>query len=264
MGEALQPIVSMRAIFKRFGGVTALEDVDLDVRSGEVLAIVGDNGAGKSTLIKILTGVYQPTSGRMTMEGEPLVMASHADAIARGIDAVYQTLALADHLTPAANMFLGSELTTGVLGLRWLDNARMKTEAERVLRERLGVTLRSMDVPTESLSGGQRQAIAIARAVYNTNLKVLVMDEPTAALGPRETARTLRLIEAVRDQGIGVVVISHSLDDVFEVADRVQVMRRGRRVGVVNVHETTAKDVLGMIIGAHEGGESTASTQDAA
>ncbi len=253
MGQDKRPVVSMRGITKRFGGVTALEGVDLDVFAGEVLAIVGDNGAGKSTLIKILTGVYQPTSGEMTMEGAALVMASHADAIAKGIDAVYQTLALADHLTPAANMFLGSELTKSFLGFRYLDNARMKAEAARVLKERLGVTLRSMDVPTDSLSGGQRQAVAIARAVYSTDLKVLVMDEPTAALGPQETARTLKLIEAVRDQGIGVVVISHSLDDVFRISDRVQVMRRGRRVGVVMTRESTTKDVLGMIVGAAEG-----------
>ena len=247
-----EPIVSMRRITKRFGGVTALEDVDLDLWAGEVLAIVGDNGAGKSTLIKILTGVYQPTSGDMTLEGRPLVMASHADAIAKGIDAVYQTLALADHLTPAGNMFLGSELTKSFLGFRYLVNARMRSETERVLRERLGVTLRSLDVPTDNLSGGARQAVAIARAVYSTDLKVLVMDEPTAALGPQETARTLKLIEAVRDQGSGVVVISHSLDDVFRISDRVQVMRRGRRVGVVNTRASNSTEVLGMIVGATE------------
>jgi len=192
------------------------------------------------------------------MNGAPLVMNSHADAIAKGIDAVYQTLALADHLTPAANMFLGNELTRTVLGFRWLDNAKMKLEAERVLKERLGVTLRSMDAATESLSGGQRQAVAIARAVYSTDLKVLVMDEPTAALGPQETARTLKLIETIRDQGIAVVVISHSLDDVFQISDRVQVMRRGRRVGVVETAKSSSKEVLGMIVGANEIEESAA------
>jgi len=248
----------MRGITKHFGGVTALQDVDLDVRAGEVLAIVGDNGAGKSTLIKILTGVYQPTSGKMTMNGAPLVMMSHADAIEKGIDAVYQTLALADHLTPAANMFLGNELTKSFAGFRWLDNAKMKFEATRVLKDRLGVTLRSMDVPTDSLSGGQRQAVAIARAVYSTDLKVLVMDEPTAALGPQETARTLKLIEAVRAQGIGVVVISHSLDDVFKISNRVQVMRRGRRVGVVETAKSSTQEVLGMIVGATETQEAMA------
>jgi len=250
MPESATPLITMRGISKRFGGVTALEDVDLDLHAGEVLAIVGDNGAGKSTLIKILTGVFRPTSGEITLAGQPLVMNSHSDAISNGIDAVYQTLALADHLTPAANMFLGSELTRRVLGIDFLDNKRMRSEAERTLQERLGVTLRSMDVPTDSLSGGQRQAIAIARAVYHSDLKVLVMDEPTAALGPRETARTLKLIEAVKEQGLGVIVISHSLDDVFAVSDRIQIMRRGRRAGVVKTSESDITSVLGIMVGA--------------
>jgi ABC-type sugar transport system ATPase subunit len=242
----------MRGIVKKFGGVTALGGVDLDAYAGEVLAIVGDNGAGKSTLIKILTGVYQPTEGEILLNGARLEMGSHSDAIAEGIDAVYQTLALADHLTPAANMFLGSELTRNMFGIRVLDNKRMKSEATRVLDERLGVQLRSMDVPTDSLSGGQRQAIAIARAVYHADLRVLVMDEPTAALGPQETARTLKLIKALREQGLAVILISHSLDDVFEVADRVHVQRRGRGVGVVKTAESSVQEVLGMIVGAQD------------
>ncbi|MFK7995992.1 MAG: ATP-binding cassette domain-containing protein [Granulosicoccus sp.] len=250
MSDTAAPLITMRGITKRFGGVTALEDVDLDLHAGEVLAIVGDNGAGKSTLIKILTGVFRPTNGEIALAGQPLVMNSHSDAIASGIDAVYQTLALADHLTPAANMFLGSELTKRVMGFDFLDNKLMRSEAERTLQERLGVTLRSMDVPTDSLSGGQRQAIAIARAVYHSDLKILVMDEPTAALGPRETARTLKLIEAVREQGLGVIVISHSLDDVFAISDRIQIMRRGRRAGVVKTSESDIASVLGIMVGA--------------
>ncbi len=240
----------MRSIGKRFGGVTALQDVDLEAYAGEVLAIVGDNGAGKSTLIKILTGVYQPSAGTMELHGEPLAMNSHSDAIERGIDAVYQTLALADHLDPAANMFLGSELTKSFLGFPYLDNRKMREEAERVLRERLGVRLKNMEVATESLSGGQRQAVAIARSVYHSDLRVLVMDEPTAALGPQETARTLKLIEVLREQGLAIILISHSLDDVFAVSDRIQVMRRGRRVGVLRTSETSRQEILGMIVGA--------------
>lgn len=247
-----EPLVQMRGITKRFGGVTALKDVDLDAYAGEVLAIVGDNGAGKSTLIKILTGVYQPTGGTMTLAGAPLNFSSHADAIEMGIDAVYQTLALADHLDPAANMFLGNELTKKVFGMTVLDNARMRAETERVLMERLGVQLKSLDAATESLSGGQRQAVAIARAVYSADLRVLVMDEPTAALGPQETARTLKLIKTLREQGLAVILISHSLDDVFEVADRVHVQRRGQCVGVVKTAESSTQDVLGMIVGAKE------------
>jgi len=247
-----QALVAMRGITKRFGGVTALADVDLDAHAGEVLAIVGDNGAGKSTLIKILTGVYQPTSGTITLDGRPLVMNSHSDAIDQGIDAVYQTLALADHLDPAANMFLGAELTRNILGIRFLDNRKMRAEAERVLLERLGVRLKNLDAPTSSLSGGQRQAVAIARAVYHAGLRVLVMDEPTAALGPQETARTLELIETLREQGLAVILISHSLDDVFAVSDRIQVMRRGRRAGVLMTRESSTQEVLGMIVGAAE------------
>ncbi len=247
-----KPIIAMRNVTKRFGGVTALQGVDLDAYPGEVLAIVGDNGAGKSTLIKILTGVYQPTQGSIEMDGKALSMSNHSEAIALGIDAVYQTLALADHLDPAANMFLGSELTKNFLGLPLLDNKKMRSEAERVLLDRLGVRLKSMDAPTESLSGGQRQAVAIARAVYHADLRVLVMDEPTAALGPQETARTLKLIQVLREEGLAIILISHSLDDVFAVSDRVQVMRRGRCAGVVRTAESNKQEVLGLIVGAAE------------
>ncbi|MEO1722232.1 MAG: ATP-binding cassette domain-containing protein [Pseudomonadota bacterium] len=247
-----EPIVTMRGISKRFGGVQALTDVDLDAYPGEVLAIVGDNGAGKSTLIKILTGVYQPTEGEILLEGQPLVMGSHSDAIAVGIDAVYQTLALADHLDPAANMFLGSELVRRVAGIPLLDNRRMRAEATRTLKDRLGVVLPDMGAATESLSGGQRQAIAIARAIYHADLRVLVMDEPTAALGPQETARTLDLIRTLRAQGLAIILISHSLDDVFAISDRVHVMRRGRRADVVRTADSTKQDVLGLIVGAQE------------
>ena len=247
--DAAEPVVKMRGISKRFGGVVALDSVDLDAFNGEVLAIVGDNGAGKSTLIKILTGVYQPTDGTIELDGKRFEMSSHADAIDAGIDAVYQNLAIADHLTPAENLFLGSELTRSVLGIKVLDNKRMKQEAVRTLRDRLGVELKSMDVATESLSGGQRQAVAIARAVRHDNLRVLVMDEPTAALGPQETARTLQLIKSLRDQGLAVIVISHSLDDVFEISDRIHVQRRGRCVGVVKTATTNNEEVLSMIVG---------------
>jgi ABC-type sugar transport system ATPase subunit len=247
-----EPLIQMRAITKRFGGVTALSDVNLEAYAGEVLAIVGDNGAGKSTLIKILTGVYQPTAGEIYLDGEKVAFSNHAEATAKGIDAVYQTLALADHLEPAANMFLGNELTKSFAGITLLDNKRMRAETERVLMERLGVRLKSLDAPTESLSGGQRQAVAIARAVYHDDLRVLVMDEPTAALGPQETARTLKLIETVKSQGIAVILISHSLDDVFQVSDRIHVQRRGRRVGVVNTADSTTQEVLGLIVGAKE------------
>jgi ABC-type sugar transport system ATPase subunit len=199
-----------------------------------------------------LTGVYQPSAGQIILDGSPATFSNHAEAIEQGIDAVYQTLALADHLDPAANMFLGNELTRKFLGVTILDNKRMRAETERVLMERLGVKLKSLDAPTESLSGGQRQAVAIARAVYHEGLRVLVMDEPTAALGPQETARTLKLIEAVKEQGLAVILISHSLDDVFQVSDRIHVQRRGKCVGVVKTSDSNSQEVLGMIVGAQE------------
>ena len=149
-------------------------------------------------------------------------------------------------------MFLGCELTRSIAGVPFLDNRKMRTEAVRVLKERLGVTLSDMSAPAESLSGGQRQAVAIARAIYHADLRVLVMDEPTAALGPQETARTLELIRTLRTQGLAIILISHSLDDVFEISDRVQVMRRGRRVGVVRTADSNKQEVLGMIVGAQE------------
>jgi ABC-type sugar transport system ATPase subunit len=243
------PIISMHGIVKKFGGVVALDNVDLEAFAGEVLAIVGDNGAGKSTLIKILTGVYQPTEGSIKLDQIPFKMSNHSDAISNGIDAVYQNLAIADHLTPAENLFLGSELTKNIFGINTLDNKRMKDDATRVLKDKLGVQLKSMDVPTESLSGGQRQAVAIARAVRHDDLRILVMDEPTAALGPQETARTLDLIKLLKKQGLAVIVISHSLDDVFEISDRIHVQRRGKCAGTVKTKETTNEEVLGMIVG---------------
>lgn len=256
--ELITPIVSMHNISKRFGGVTALTNVDLQAYPGEVLAIVGDNGAGKSTLIKILTGVYQASEGEIRINDNIVQMDSHSDAIQQGIGAVYQNLALADHLNPAANMFLGSELYTSFFGFKILDNKKMRQEAERVLLARLGVQLRSMDVATESLSGGQRQAIAIARAVYHEDLRLLVMDEPTAALGPQETARTLKLIQTLKQQGLAIILISHSLDDVFEVSDRIHVMRRGKCAGVVKTAETNNQEVLGLIVGADNNQDSMA------
>jgi len=199
-----EPLVQMLGITKRFGGVTALSGVDLEAHSGEVLAIVGDNGAGKSTLIKILTGVYRPTAGRILLDGQEMDFSSHADAITFGIDAVYQTLALADHLDPAANMFLGNELTRKVLGMTFLDNKRMRIETKRVLMERLGVELKSLDAPTESLSGGQRQAVAIARAVYHEGLRVLVMDEPTARRGQK--VGTVQTANSNTQEVLGMIV----------------------------------------------------------
>ena len=250
MIDGRKPVLTMTGISKAFGGLRALMDVDLDLYPGEVLAVVGDNGAGKSTLIKVLTGVYRADAGEIAIEGRRVTIASRRDSIDAGIAAVYQNLGLVDSLPAPANVFLGAEPVRRFLGIPFLDNRKMREEAKRILRERVGIELPNLDDPTRSYSGGQRQAVAIARAVYSTDLKVLVMDEPTAALGPEETRNTLRLIRSVRDRGIAVILISHNLEHVFAVADRVQVMRGGRRAGLVEVATSTRRDVLGMIVGA--------------
>ena len=245
-----EPILTMRGISKAFGGLRALMNVDLELYRGEVLAIVGDNGAGKSTLIKVLTGVHAPDSGEITIDGERVRIASRRHAMDAGLQAVYQNLGLVNSLPAPANVFLGMELTHNLLGLSILDNKRMRRETETILRDKVGVTIDDLDAPVRSFSGGQRQAVAIARAVYQSDLKVLVMDEPMAALGPEETRHTMELIRAVKDRGIAVILISHNLEHVFAIADRVQVMRGGRRAGVVEVANSSRQDVLGLIIGS--------------
>ncbi len=244
------PILQMRGINKSFGGLRALIDVDLDLMPAEVLAIVGDNGAGKSTLIKVLTGVHTADSGEIRIAGRPVSIRSRRESMDAGIAAVYQNLGLVDTLPAPQNVFLGIEPIRRILGIPFLDNAAMRARTVEILRNRVGVSLPDLDAPTRSFSGGQRQAVAIARAVAGTDLKVLVMDEPTAALGPEETRNTLNLVRAVRARGTAVILISHNLHHVFAVADRVQVMRGGRRAGVVSTRTATRKDVLGLIVGA--------------
>lgn len=249
MDQQKNPILQMEGISKSFGGLKALMVVDLELYPNEILAIVGDNGAGKSTLIKALTGVYKADAGRILINGEAIRIASRRDSINAGIGAVYQNLGLVDTLAAPANVFLGCEPIKKVLGIPLIDNSRMRRDTIRILRERVGVELPNIDDITRNFSGGQRQAVAIARAVNGTDLKVLVMDEPTAALGPEETQNTLELIHSVRERGTPIILISHNLDHVFRVADRVLVMRGGKRVGVVDVANTTQRDVLGMIVG---------------
>ena len=245
----MQPsLLKMSGIVKHFGGLTAVAGVDLELERGEVLAIVGDNGAGKSTLIKILTGVFAPDEGEIRMEGVPVRISNRRDARALGIEAVYQSLALVDALDAAGNVFLGHELRRSFMGIRLLDNARMAAEAARVLKDNVGIELDNLGEPTIHLSGGQRQAVAIARAIYHADLKVLVMDEPTASLGPEETRNTLELIRGLKDQGMALIVISHNLDHVFAIADRVMVMRNGSISGIRSTAEATKQDVLGLIV----------------
>jgi len=243
------PMLEMRGISKSFGGLRAVMEVDLALYSNEILAIVGDNGSGKSTLIKVLTGVHKSDHGQIFIEGQELKIATRRDSIDAGIGAVYQNLGLVDSLAAPANVFLGNEPIKRILGLPFINNKAMRNRTTEILRDRVGVELPDIDELTRNFSGGQRQAVAIARAVNGADLKVLVMDEPTAALGPEETSNTLKLISAVRDRGTPIILISHNLDHVFQVADRVQVMRAGRSVGVVDVKNSTQRDVLGMIVG---------------
>lgn len=239
-----QPVFEMRGISKRFGHVDALIEVDFAVLPGEILALVGDNGAGKSTLIKTASGVYMPDKGEIYVNGQRVHLATPHDARNQGIATVYQDLALADSRDVAANLFLGREPTR--FGM--VDKARMNREAREVLR-RLRTNIPSVQTPVGLLSGGQRQAVAIARAISQGG-RIFIMDEPTAALGVRESANVLRLILGLKEQGSSVVVISHNLRHVFSIADRITVMRRGRKVGTRLKSDSTPDEVVRMITGA--------------
>jgi len=239
----MTPLVEFRHIFKTFGGVHAVEDVSLELWEGEVLGLLGHNGAGKSTLIKILSGVFGADSGEIRFAGEPVTLRSTRDAKALGIETIYQTLALSENLDSVANLFLGRELT-GWLGFM---NEEAMEEQTRLTLERLRLRLPQLSNLVASLSGGQRQAAAIARAIH-FNAKVLIMDEPTAALGPEETRKVGALISELARQGIGVILISHDINDVFDLASRLAVMKNGRLVGVARTADVSKDEVLAMII----------------
>jgi D-xylose transport system ATP-binding protein len=239
----MSALVEMHGIAKHFGGVAALEDVSVDLNPGEVVGLLGHNGAGKSTLIKILSGAYTADSGEIRVNGGPVTIRNPRDARAHGIETIYQTLALADNLDAAANIFLGRELLTPSGAL---DDVAMEDAARKVLA-RLNPNFVKFKVPVLELSGGQRQSIAIARAVQ-FNARILIMDEPTAALGPAETQMVADLIMQLKAEGIGIFLISHDLHDVFDLCDRLTVMKGGRVVGTVRTKDVTHDDVLGMII----------------
>src|SRR3954462_8339904 len=229
------PLLELHGISKRFGAVQALEGAEFSVSAGEVVALVGDNGAGKSTLIKIFSGIYRADQGAIRWQGRPVQIAAPNDSAALGIATVYQDLALCDNLDVVANLFLGHELATpgGPLGV--MDEVTMERRAVEVLR-RLSVKIPSVRIPIASLSGGQRQSVAVARSVMGEN-KVVFLDEPTAALGVAQTKEVLELVKRLREEGHGVVIISHNLSDVFEVADRICVLRLGRRVGTYDARK---------------------------
>ncbi|HWP48098.1 MAG TPA: ATP-binding cassette domain-containing protein [Candidatus Limnocylindrales bacterium] len=247
--ESSTPILEVINLTKRFGGLVAVDRVHMQVFPGEVVGLLGDNGAGKSTLIKMISGVYQPDEGQILFQGKELKLSNPMEALKLGIETIYQDLALAENLNVYANIFLGREKVKKVLGfINVLDRNYMLEESRRVLK-RLDIEIPSLRNKIQKLSGGQRQAVAISRSIY-WNAKFLIMDEPTAALGVAEQQKVLALVRTLKAQGVPVIIISHQLHDVFSVADRLIVMRRGRKVGERLTRETTPDEIVGLIVGS--------------
>ncbi len=246
----MEPILSIRGMVKRFGGLVAVDNVNLDVYPGEVVALLGDNGAGKSTLIKCVSGVYHADGGEIRFEGKRVNFSRPIDARRHGIETIYQDLALANNLDVGANIFLGREVKKRYLGglIHTLDDDHMLRQSEQTL-ESLEIHFPNLTQPIENLSGGQRQAVAIARAVY-WDAKLMIMDEPTNNLGVPEQRKVLELIRKLRDSGVPVVLISHTLPDVFAVSDRLIVMHRGRKVTEKAVGDTDTQEIVEYMVGA--------------
>ena len=251
--NARPPMLALHGVSKRFGAVQALEGVDLEIHAGEVIGLVGDNGAGKSTLVKIISGIYSPDEGELYADGVRVAIRGPVDATQLGIATVYQDLALADNLDVVANLFLGSEdLSQGPGRVTWqLDETAMEHRSHELL-EQFAVTIPNVRSEVATLSGGQRQQVAVARALLGEP-KIVLLDEPTAALGVAQTAEVLNLIDRLRERGHGVVMISHNLADVFEVADRIVVLRLGRLAGTFDVDEATQDQIVAAITGARLG-----------
>jgi len=243
----MMPLVEMRQIVKTFGPVMAVRGADFSVNHGEVVGLVGDNGAGKSTLMKVLTGVHQPDGGELWFAGRRVHFGSSVDSRRAGIEMVYQDLGLAENLNPIANIFLGREMTHSFAGLRLLSEEEMDQAGRRHL-ENLQIRLPSLALPVERLSGGQRQSVAIARATA-FQARLVIMDEPAASLAVAEAAKVLLLIKRLREQGISAVLISHRLQDVLDVSDRIVVLNRGLKVGDLPREEATMERLVGLIVG---------------
>ena len=243
------PLLVATGIAKRFGALMALTDINLEINQGEVLALLGDNGAGKTTFIKILSGAHAQSDGAMTFAGKPVHFNSPQDAADAGIATIFQELALSENLSISENVFLGRELVRRIAGVPFLRRSAMKTAVEALLKE-LGAHISDPEASVGSLSGGQRQAVAICRAL-NLNARLVIMDEPTAALAVAETRKVLSLVRRLADSGRAVVLISHNIHDVFEVADRIAVFRRGRKVAERLRIETNPEEVISLITGAH-------------
>jgi fructose transport system ATP-binding protein len=247
-----EPILTGRGLTKRYGRVVAMDECDFDLYPGEILAVIGDNGAGKSTLIKALSGAVQPDEGEIRLDGQPITMTSPLEAHHHGIETVYQTLALSPALSIADNMFLGREIRKpGALGrwVRLLDRGEMRRVAREKLNDLGLMTIQDIDQQVETLSGGQRQGVAVARAAAFGS-KVIIMDEPTAALGVKESRKVLELILDVRSRGIPIVLISHNMPHVFEVADRIHIHRLGKRLTIIDPKDYTMSDAVAFMTGA--------------
>jgi ABC-type sugar transport system ATPase subunit len=247
----MEPVLEVRNITKRFGGLIAVDDVNMQVFPGEVVGLLGDNGAGKSTLIKMVSGVYNPTAGQIFYQGEEVAIHNPMDALKMGIETIYQDLALAENLNVYSNIFLGREKLKKMLGLvKVLDHDYMHEESKKVLK-RLDIEIPSLRNKIGMLSGGQRQAVAISRSIY-WDAKLLIMDEPTAALGVAEQKKVLGLVQTLKSQNVPVIIISHQMHDVFSVADRLVIMRRGKKAGERLVKDTSPDEVVGLIVGSVE------------
>jgi ABC-type sugar transport system ATPase subunit len=242
-------LLEARGIGKRFGALAALRGVDLEIHGGEVIALLGDNGAGKSTFVKVLAGAHPPSEGMLALDGEPIAFGSPRDAAASGIATIYQELALAENLTITENVFLGRERTRTIMGIPFLRRAEMRARVAELLDD-LDAHLPDLNSRVGSLSGGQRQAVAIARAL-DLNARVVIMDEPTAALAVAETRKVLGLTRRLAARGCAVILISHNIADVFEVADRMVVFRRGRKIAERRRDGTEPDEIVALITGAH-------------
>jgi ABC-type sugar transport system ATPase subunit len=246
----MDPLLQAVNLTKSFGGLVAVDCVSINIFPGEVVGLVGDNGAGKSTLIKMVSGVYQPNDGEIRFEGKPVSFSGPREARDMGIETIYQDLALAENLDAPSNIFLGREMKRAYIGgvIHTLDRAKMRDEATKVLA-RLDIRIPSLSQQIRNLSGGQRQSVAIARTIY-WNAKMVIMDEPTAALGVTEQRKVLRLVRTLAEQGVPVIIISHNMQDVFAVSDRIVVMRRGMKVGELVAAKTTPDEVVSLMVGA--------------
>jgi ABC-type sugar transport system ATPase subunit len=253
----MENLLRVNNLTKRFGGLTAVNCVSMDVNIGEVVGLLGDNGAGKSTLIKMVSGVYKPDDGEIFFKGQKVDFTTPREAREIGIETIYQDLALAENLDVGSNIFLGREILRPYLGglVKTVNRTKMREESVKALN-RLNIRLDSLNQLVLNLSGGQRQAVAIARSIY-WNAKLMIMDEPTAALGVSEQRKVLRLVKTLCDQGVPVIIISHNMQDVFAVATRIVVLRRGKLVGERMVNQTSPDEIVSLMVGADEAQETS-------